>query len=346
MTSRAPVHLADQGYFWIGVELAAAENGLVVDGTALYVEYQIPERQTQPYPLVFIHGGGAQGLDWMSTPDGRPGWRTLALQAGYAVYVVDRPGHGRATGTAAADRWTPTVDGLGAMFSGGTNPAATQWPGTGEPDDLMIATVLAGASAGIPAQAEHHRVMRLRGAQLLDRIGPAVVIANSAGCGPAWLMGDARPELVRAIVALEPLSPSMSWAIAESPMSYDPPVSGETELGLFDAASAPADAAASSLFPAGPPPMYRQPEPARRLSQLALVPLAIVTGEASFATALDPATVDYLRRAGCQVDHLRLGDLGINGNGHLAMLEKNNADVLAVVLEWVQRRTRTSPTDN
>jgi len=31
----------------------------------------------------------------MSTPDGRPGWRTLLVQRGYAVYVVDRPGYGR-----------------------------------------------------------------------------------------------------------------------------------------------------------------------------------------------------------------------------------------------------------
>ena len=50
---------------------------------------------TQPYPIVLIHGGGGQGTDWLGTPDGRPGWATFLVQEGYAVYVVDRPGHGR-----------------------------------------------------------------------------------------------------------------------------------------------------------------------------------------------------------------------------------------------------------
>jgi len=33
---------------------------------------------------------------------------------------------------------------------------------------------------------------------------------------------------------------------------------------------------------------------------------------------MDAGTVAFLRQAGCtEVDHLRLGDLGIHGNGHL-----------------------------
>ncbi|MEJ7658536.1 MAG: alpha/beta fold hydrolase [Hymenobacter sp.] len=50
---------------------------------------------TQPYPLVLVHGGTFQGTEWGTTPDGRPGWAQRLQEAGYAVLLVDRPGHGR-----------------------------------------------------------------------------------------------------------------------------------------------------------------------------------------------------------------------------------------------------------
>ena len=52
-------------------------------------------RSAIPYPIVIVHGGGGQGLDWLARPDGGPGWVTYLLQEGYRVYLVDRPGHGR-----------------------------------------------------------------------------------------------------------------------------------------------------------------------------------------------------------------------------------------------------------
>lgn len=323
---KPPIVLAEQGHFWIGVEVDKTERGHVVDGTQMYVEYQIPAEQTKPYPLVFIHGGGGQGTDWTATPDGRPGWSTLALQQGYAVYIVDRPGHGRAARhPAAPGAPLPTVDGLGVHFAGGRNPSHTQWPGTGLEDDPAVAVLLASASGGMPPFPAHHALMRIRGAQLLDRIGPSILITNSAGCAPGWLMADARPAQVRAVVAIEPLVPNMAWGIADGFLTYDPPVDGPDDLGL-------------AQVPPGPPvPMERlQPEPPRRLAHLAQVPIAVVTSEASFANALDPATIAYLRQAGCSVDHVRLGELGIHGNGHLSMMEKNNEEVLGAVLNWVE----------
>src|SRR4029434_8932837 len=70
-------------------------NGTIAAGQ-MFVQYQIPERIRHPYPIVCVHGGGGQGTDYLGTPDGRPGWATYLVQEGYAVYVVDRPGHGRA----------------------------------------------------------------------------------------------------------------------------------------------------------------------------------------------------------------------------------------------------------
>jgi hypothetical protein len=43
------------------------------------------------------------------------------------------------------------------------------------------------------------------------------------------------------------------------------------------------------------------------------------------------------------VDDLRLADLGIHGNSHFMPLEDNNAEVLRVALDWVERATSASP---
>jgi hypothetical protein len=42
---------------------------------------------------------------------------------------------------------------------------------------------------------------------------------------------------------------------------------------------------------------------------------------------------------GAAVDEIRLGDLGIHGNGHAMMLEKNNAEVAAVITDWIDKHT-------
>src|SRR5258708_3645281 len=91
-----PLDLAEWTYFFVGVERVELARGSFVNGKQMYVEVFAPAQVRHPYPIVLVHGGGGQGLDWMGTPDGRRGWATYLAQEGYRVYVVDRPGHGRA----------------------------------------------------------------------------------------------------------------------------------------------------------------------------------------------------------------------------------------------------------
>lgn len=324
------VRIAEQGYFWCGVNYEQQDGQTVVDGSQMYVEYQRPEEHIQPFPVVLIHGGGGQGLDWLATPDGRPGWRTLLLQQGYEVYTVDRPRHGRAPARPdpLSDRGAPaSVETLGRLFAGANNPDHTQWPGDGTAEDPALAQLL--ASQGNMADVHiDHTLMRERGAELLDRIGPSIIVTSSAGGPAGWLMADARPDLVRAVVALEPMGPSgpfpLPWGIAASYLTYEPAVIGE-QVELLEVPGAD-----------GLTTMRLQPEPARRLPHLAEIPIAIVSGEQSFAKSADLATVAYLRQAGCQyVHHLQLSELGIYGNGHLMMIERNNGQVLEVIVQWL-----------
>jgi pimeloyl-ACP methyl ester carboxylesterase len=61
----------------------------------MYVEYQSPQVKKFPDPIVMVHGAGHTGKTWDETPDGREGWKTYFLRKGFAVYVVDHAGRGR-----------------------------------------------------------------------------------------------------------------------------------------------------------------------------------------------------------------------------------------------------------
>ena len=41
--------------------------------------------------------------------------------------------------------------------------------------------------------------------------------------------------------------------------------------------------------------------------------------------------------------HLHLADLGILGNGHMMMIEKNNQAIAAVMLDWLEQGAPTQP---
>jgi len=83
--AKAPLDIAEWSFFWVGVERVDLGKGPVVSGKQMYGEYEIPAKVRHPYPIVLVHGGGGQGLDWMGTPDGRRGWATYLLQEGYKV---------------------------------------------------------------------------------------------------------------------------------------------------------------------------------------------------------------------------------------------------------------------
>ena len=108
-------------------------------------------------------------------------------------------------------------------------------------------------------------------------------------------------------------------------MTFDPPASSPGDLNLVESE------------PPGPgaPALILQAEPARRLSNLAEVPIAVVTSEASVFRFTDGPLVEFLKQAGCNVEHIELATRGVHGNSHGAMFERNNAEVLAVVTDWM-----------
>jgi pimeloyl-ACP methyl ester carboxylesterase len=199
------MRLADMNYFWIGAELEKREYGTVVTGQ-MYVQYLIPEVVRQPIPIILVHGGGGQMTHYMGL-DGNAGWAHYYVQNGYKVYLVDRPGHGRSP--VSLDNLgplgpLPMMAGIAADTRRAAMGNPKRWPGTtGDIGDPLLDQFVAGQNAAPQNNEAMQRLWRTRGAELLDRIGPAVIQTHSAGGPFGWLVANERPTMVKALVSFE-----------------------------------------------------------------------------------------------------------------------------------------------
>jgi hypothetical protein len=319
----------------------------------MYVEFQVPQQLSHPYPVVMIHGGSQTGTNFTGTPDGREGWAQYFLRRGYAVYVVDQVARGRAAqwsqahGPVSAANLLRLEQRFVAPERFKLWPQAqlhTQWPGEGSPGDAAFDQFYASQFPSLTDFAAQQVLNRDASAALLDRIGPAVLLVHSQSGAFAWPIADARPNL---ILAVEPNGPpahdvdfkgAPEWfsdsahikpsGLGEVPLAYDPPVSDAAPL-VFVREDRPAQ-----------PDLVRcwaRQEPARKLVNLQNIPLLIVTSEASYHSSYDHCTVRYLAQAGVKSTFLRLAEVGIHGNGHMMMLEKNSDTIAKTMADWLDQ---------
>ncbi len=322
--TRVPPRTSRRGELWIPGTRVEKEGGTYQRG-AMFVAWEAPVSLVHPDPVVLVHGGATQGTEWLDTPDGRPGWAQRLVEAGYAVFVVDRPTQGRSRyQVEAVGEPGPGFtyeEGRMAFFPGSMAASHTEWPfdpGDGPATDAFIAQF-----GPLPADLVLSQQMDADAiAALLDRIGPAVVVTHSASGPVGWLVADRRPALVRAIVAVEPMGPpfatipnigTLTWGLTAAPLRYDPARDGPDELRAADPAE-------------------------RRVPALDGIPIAVVNGGASPFADAGRATVDHLVAAGADVEHLRLADHGVDGNGHGLIYELNSDDALQPVLRWLSAR--------
>src|SRR5262249_12955585 len=115
--------------------------------------------------------------------------------------------------------------------------------------------------------------------------------------------------------------------LADVPLAYEPPLTADAKLEFVrqDRPDRP-DLVRCWL----------QKEPARRLPSLAQTPVVIISAEASYHAAYDHCTAAYLAQAGVRNTHIRLADMGVHGNGHMMMIEKNNLAIASVIAQWLE----------
>lgn len=359
-----PLSIARQGYSFAGGKLTAVNGQQVMTGQ-IYAEFQVPAKRTKPWPIVMIHGGYQSGTNFTGTPDGREGWAQFFLRQGYTVYVVDQPGRGRAPYDADAygPVRRPNLENTIRFFVAPENyklwPQAhlhTQWPGKGAPGDPVFDQFFSSQLPSIQDFSVQQQLNRSAILALLEKIGPAALLTHSQSGAYGWPVADSRPDLVKAIIAVEPNGPpffdiesspnttlaapdwsryttakSRPWGITAERLTYSPLASSPSDLRIVEQTSADA------------PNLNRcwlQESPARQLPNLTKVPILVVTSEASYHAPYDHCTVKYLERAGVHTTWIKLADAGIHGNGHMMMLEKNNAEIAKLISGWLDRTQR------
>ena len=65
--------------------------------------------------------------------------------------------------------------------------------------------------------------------------------------------------------------------------------------------------------------------------------IAVVTAEASWFREANEKTVEYLSAKKSRVEHIRLWEHDITGNGHMMMSETNSDDIADLILNWLQK---------
>ncbi len=278
-----PAHLVNMSNQITG--FSANPNGTFLVEQA-YVQYFIPVRLRFETPVLLVHGGGLSGTTWETTPDGRPGWLQLLLEAGIATYVIDNVERGRAGWCSLPGIWSGepllrsepeawTVYKLGDPLT--REPFAGQRFPMASVDMLMRYTVPRWTTTSEAAQAALEAAIR--------RIGPCIVIGHSQGGGLAVRAALQLPDLVKAVVALEPhgLPESLTDRGVENRMLF--------VLADFN-------------------------DKTHIYAQLA-------------------ARVRQIVREWPHTELLDLPAAGIFGNSHMMMMDSNGADVLYLIIAWL-----------
>ncbi len=209
-----------------GVPAKVDANGTYMAG-AMYAQYMIPAEQRGVAPLLMWHGGGLTGVTWETTPDGRDGFQHFFLRRGWPVYVSDAVERGRAGWTMYPDiiPGEPiflTVANPYERFRIGDGPGSydrgTTLPGCQFPADR--ASYLQFTKQNVPRWTTTDAMATEAYIALLERVGPSVVMVHSQAGLFGWSVAQARPELVRALVLLEPAAtgdPARAAALKDIP---------------------------------------------------------------------------------------------------------------------------------
>jgi pimeloyl-ACP methyl ester carboxylesterase len=254
-----PYALAREGFFYVGGKPTTI-NGRTYMAGQMYVDVRIPTQQTHPYPIIMVHGGTRSGTTYLGTPDGREGWAQYFVRQGYAVYVVDQPGRGRSGYLAESYGPWKVPDGEGGQRRYLSQakyklwPQAhlqTQWPGSGAPDDPVTEQMISGYLPEIADFTRQQFLNRDALVALIDRIGPAILMTHSQAGAFGWPVADARPDRVKAILAIEPNGPpfyqvefigapdyfkqgsvALPYGLSAVPLTYAPAVRDAQELAI------------------------------------------------------------------------------------------------------------------
>lgn len=284
-------------------------NGEIVVGQ-MYVQYVRLAKPRARLPLLMWHGGGMTGVNWETTPDGRPGWQMFFLRADFDTYVSDAVERGRASWApfpqvypeapffrTAKEAWEETFR-FGPVGSWHADPTYRRThPGLNFPTEFFE-TFLAQS---VPRWGCNDALTRHAYDALIQRrVEGAIVLTHSQGGNFGLTAALQAPDRVRAVISLEP---------------------------------------------SGVPDPAERHDPKR----LKGVPHLFVWGDYlaqhSFWIHARPSVErwsDALVEAGCDVTWIDLPERGIHGNSHALMADRNSDALATLVLDWLREKDLAS----
>jgi pimeloyl-ACP methyl ester carboxylesterase len=264
----------------------------------MYAQYFLPKNRKGRVPLLMWHGGGLTGVTYETTPDGREGWLNTFVRKGWDVYVSDAVERGR-SGFASADVWPGEP-----IFLTYADPFERFRIGDGEGSwnpDPTKQRLMPRVQFPVDAYANYLKQIVPRWLStddaviagytaLVDKVCPCVLLTHSQGGSFGLKVAEARPDRIKAVVAVEPAS---GGTLENAAKLKDIPV-----LMVFG----------DNIDRHPRWVAYRK---------------------------LDLAYAAAVRAAGGKVDVINLPDLGIKGNSHMVMMDKNNDVVADVIQKWL-----------
>jgi pimeloyl-ACP methyl ester carboxylesterase len=163
------------------------------------------------FPVLMLPGGSLSGVSYESTPDGRPGWQSDFLHGGYSVLIADVGQVGRSPWPRFPElAGTPSFRGkqfLWEVFRIG--PRGSHAHDTAQRQAYRNSRFPAEyfdvlARQAFPRFRAAAEVEQRRYSALFAAACPCIVIAHSAAGPPAQRAALGRPELVKALVLVEP----------------------------------------------------------------------------------------------------------------------------------------------
>ncbi|HYT04761.1 MAG TPA: hypothetical protein VEM13_07750 [Gemmatimonadales bacterium] len=298
---KGPLVLKAQGSFFVGGETknVGPNNDYTIH--QMYVQYMIPVGKTG-VPVVMVHGCCLSSKSWQQTPDGRMGWDEYFVRQGHPTYLADQVSRARSgydeTVINQVKAGTLPPSSLPSIFRIGH-----QGTWTGFRFGPAFGSVYPDEQFPVEAFDEFSK-----------QIIPDINSQLDPTANPTWTnMAALANKLGGAVL----IGHSESSAFPPRAALIDPSgVRGLIQLETGCLATLTAD----------------------QYATLARIPILIVVADHLAAPPPSASCVTYmtqLRAAGGDVTFIHLPEIGIHGNSHMMMLDKNNLQVADVLLAWI-----------
>jgi hypothetical protein len=329
--ANGPLVIHSQGSFFVGGldKTTDALNSLspssgTTTANQMYVQFQIPEPLGlgEKTPVIMIHGCCLSAKSWEETPDGRMGWNEYFLRKGHATFLPEQV-------TRARSGFDPTILNEIALGLGGKTVKDIPYIYS-ESHESAFTSFRFGAVNGVPYTGEQFPVDYVD--EFYKQLIPDMNDFIGVGSAPGLYVGP-NPTYNN----LQQLASSLSGAV----------IIGHSESGFFPENAALVSTQGIkgmvSLEPGGSCTTTNPetlPLTSAQIKTLSQIPTLIVFGDnlsgswlASFANCQSYAA--SIKAAGGDVTLIHLPDIGIRGNSHMMMLDKNNLQVADVILNWI-----------